>query len=291
MTDRGRAWALFALLGLAGCAGQPYVDGPPAAGSAPSSQLPPDPIPQAEERSRYGNGPIYEVYGQRYRVMDSSYGYEAQGIASWYGQKFHGRLTASREPYDMHAMTAAHRSLPLPTYVEVRNLANDKTVIVRVNDRGPFVDNRIIDLSYSAARRLDMVKNGTTRVEIRAISFDEPPRIASAIVPSASVTRPSTGIRGAGPRATVAKAAPEPQTARPRMYVQVGAFGDPGNAARRHRMLTDNGIDRAFVHQDADRTPPLYRVRIGPLDDVDHYDRMVEALSAMGIADTHLVTE
>ncbi|SVD43975.1 uncharacterized protein METZ01_LOCUS396829, partial [marine metagenome] len=91
------------------------------------------------------------VLGKTYRVLDTSYGYQERGVASWYGTKFHGRITSSGEPYDMYAMTAAHKSLPLPTYVRVRNLKNNRSIIVRVNDRGPFVDNRLIDLSYSAA--------------------------------------------------------------------------------------------------------------------------------------------
>ena len=102
--------------------------------------------------------------------MASSHGYQERGVASWYGKKFHGRMTSSQEPYDMYAMTAAHKSLPLPTYVQVRNLKNNKTVVVRVNDRGPFVHNRLIDLSYSAALKLDMFRDGTSLVEVTAIS-------------------------------------------------------------------------------------------------------------------------
>ena len=130
--------------------------------------------PRPEARSRYGNGPVYEVLGKRYTVMPSSSGYQERGVASWYGKKFHGNLTSNREPYDMYAMTAAHKTLPLPTYVRVRNLRNDKSIIVRVNDRGPFVHNRIIDLSYAAAMKLDMIKDGTSLVEVTAISFDQP---------------------------------------------------------------------------------------------------------------------
>ncbi len=111
-----------------------------------------------------GGRDSYVVFGRRYFIMDSASGFVEKGIASWYGRKFHGRATASGEIYDMHAMTAAHKSLPLPTWVRVRNLDNGKSIVVKVNDRGPFVDDRIIDLSYEAAKRLDMIGPGTARV-------------------------------------------------------------------------------------------------------------------------------
>ena len=123
--------------------------------------------PQAEDAN--GNPEFYEVFGKRYKVRESSNGYRERGIASWYGRPFHGRPTSSGEMYDMEEMTAAHTSLPLPTWVEVTNLSNGKTVVVKVNDRGPFVANRLIDLSYAAAKALDIVRNGTARVEIRAL--------------------------------------------------------------------------------------------------------------------------
>jgi len=129
----------------------------------------PDAVPVQEERSRYGNPTEYEVMGRTYRVMGTSSGYEAEGMASWYGPDFQGRRTSSGEPYDMYAMTAAHPTLPLPTYVEVTNVENGRTVVVRVNDRGPFHPDRIIDLSYVAAWKLGMVGHGTARVRVRAL--------------------------------------------------------------------------------------------------------------------------
>jgi rare lipoprotein A len=129
----------------------------------------PDAVPVQEERSRYGNPPEYEVLGRTYRVLATSRGYEAEGMASWYGPDFQGRRTSSGDPYDMYAMTAAHTSLPLPTYVEVTNLENGRRVVVRVNDRGPFHADRIIDLSYVAAWKLGMVGRGTARVRVRAL--------------------------------------------------------------------------------------------------------------------------
>ena len=268
-------FALAALIAglslLAACAApRPAADSAPRTGAP--SRLPGDAVPRPEPKSRYGNGPTYEVWGQSYRVMDSSYGYRERGVASWYGKKFHGRKTSSQETYDMYAMTAAHKSLPLPTYVEVRNLKNNRTVVVRVNDRGPFVHNRLIDLSYSAALKLDMVRDGTSLVEVTAISFDNPPPAARR-APTTARTAPSTSKDG--------------ET----IFVQVGAFGDPTNARRRYRMLRESGIDSAFVHEDESASPTLYRVRIGPIANVVQYDSIVADLQRLGITETHLVTE
>ncbi len=267
-------WSLVLILLITGCA----KDGPPRTGAIIPRDLPPDPVPRKEARSRYGNGPIYEVLGYNYRVMDTSYGYQERGVASWYGKKFHGRLTSNQERYDMHAMTAAHRSLPLPTYVRVKNLRNNKSVVVRINDRGPFVHNRIIDLSYSAARKLDMIKTGTSLVEVTAISFDEPPK------------RPTVA---SGP-VTNEPAKPEsstPTSKESTIYVQVGAFGDAENARRRFALLRSGGIGDAFVLEDNSTSPALYRIRIGPIVDVLQYDKLVAQLQNLGISETHLVTE
>jgi rare lipoprotein A len=264
--------------------------------------LPDDAAPRKEPRSRYGNPPAYEVYGVRYKVMPTSYGYQERGVASWYGKKFHGRATSSQEPYDMYAMTAAHKTLPLPTYVEVRNLRNNKTVIVRVNDRGPFVDNRIIDLSYSAARKLDLIKDGTGLVEITAISFDDVPETERTLRAAEQVDSPSydTGVAEPGPEKppvaepSVAEpavaAASAPQSRDAKIFVQVGAFGNPDNARRRYTELRDSGVSKAFVVEDASRTPVLYRVRIGPIKDVDQYDALVAHLHSLGITESHLIT-
>lgn len=277
-----RTYRLFSitLLGLllSACAGRPASDGPPRSTSTAAGSLPPDATPREEPRSRYGNPQFYEVYGVRYEVMRSSYGYQERGVASWYGEKFHGRATSSQEPYDMYAMTAAHKTLPLPTYVEVRNLRNNKTVVVRVNDRGPFVDNRIIDLSYSAAKKLDLIRDGTGLVEVTAISYDERPE-----------ARTMQAETSPGSPAPAAQAAPPEQEAK--IFVQVGAFGDPDNARRRIKQLRENGVTKTFVLEDTSRTPALYRVRIGPIRDVEQYDAIVAHLRSMGIADSHLVTE
>jgi rare lipoprotein A len=275
---RSPATALLLLLllaSLAACGSNKAKDGPPRSGSVSIPELPGDAIPRPEPRSRYGNGPVYEVFGQRYTVLNSSAGYKERGVASWYGNKFHGKLTSNQEVYDMHAMTAAHKSLPLPSYVRVRNLRNNKSVVVRVNDRGPFVDNRIIDLSYSAARKLDMIKDGTSLVEVEAISFDKP--AGDRVVRQTTPRQP--------PAAT-------PQTpVSNEIYVQVGAFGSRENAQRRLGALRSSGIGNSFILEDTSGNPILYRVRIGPIKGVVEYDILVEELENRGINDPYLVTE
>src|ERR1035438_842099 len=148
----------------------------PAAPAAPPSQslAVPDAVPRFEPRSQYGNPPFYDVFGKRYYVLPSSADYVEIGVASWYGPGFHEIRTSTREPYDMYGMTAAHKTLPLPAYVRVTNLLNGRSVVVRVNDRGPFVGNRIIDLSYTAAAKLDMLRNGTAMVEVRSVGPTTP---------------------------------------------------------------------------------------------------------------------
>ncbi len=267
-------WSFVLILVLAGCA----KDGPPRTGSLFPRDLPPDPVPRKEARSRYGNGPVYEVLGQNYRVMNSSYGYQETGVASWYGKKFHGRMTSNQEPYDMYAMTAAHKSLPLPTYVRVKNLRNNKSIIVRVNDRGPFVHNRVIDLSYSAAIKLDMIKTGTSLVEVTAISFDEPPERPDVASAPARKEPPQPETSAAATKESI-------------VYVQVGAFGDAENARRRFALLRSGGISDAFVLEDLSTSPALYRIRIGPIADVIQYDNLVSHLQDLGISETHLVTD
>jgi len=227
----------------------------------------PDAVPRIEQRSKYGNPDSYVVFGKRYHVMKDGNGYRENGIASWYGKKFHGRRTSSGETYDMYAMTAAHRTLPLPTYVEVINLENGRNVIVRVNDRGPFHDNRIIDLSYTAAVKLGIVANGTGLVEVRAID----PRDFPAGKPRA---RPVS--TGGGPGG---------------FYIQVGAFSRLVNAEQLQEKLGVLGDQLVRISQIVAGDRVLYRVRIGPLLDVDNADRIVARLAALGINDHQIVVD
>ena len=126
-------------------------------------------IPIVEKYSKYGNPKSYKVFGKKYYTKKTHVGYSEKGIASWYGKKFHGRLTSTRETYDMYKLTAAHKSLPIPCYAKVTNLRNNKSIVVRINDRGPFKKGRIIDLSYAAAKKLGIVSKGIARVHVEAI--------------------------------------------------------------------------------------------------------------------------
>ena len=146
-------------------------DGAPREVPADLANLP-DPVPRHEPPSRYGNPANYTVAGRTYFVMKTAAGYAETGLASWYGTKFHGQRTSSGEPYDMLALTAAHKTLPIPTYAQVVNLDNGRKTIVRINDRGPFHDDRIIDLSYAAAVKLGYHGAGTARVRVEAINFE-----------------------------------------------------------------------------------------------------------------------
>jgi rare lipoprotein A len=258
---RGLLWITCALL-LVSCSASRW-DGEPTrhyGNKDVSKELP---------RSKYGNPPFYEVFGVRYKVMDSSLGYKENGVASWYGTKFHGRKTSSGERYDMYSMTAAHKSLPLPTMVRVTNLTNGKSVIVKVNDRGPFVDKRIIDMSYAAAIELEMDGPGTAMVEVEALTAtkaktSEP---LPTPVPDASAS-PASG-----------------------MYVQVGAFGESANADKLAQKLSNEGITKVSVHKENNGQPVLYRVRIGPLRTVTEYDHIVRQVEELAIAETQLVID
>jgi rare lipoprotein A len=189
--------------------------------------------------------------------MQSAAGYEERGVASWYGPGFHEASTSSGEQYDMYSMTAAHKTLPLPTYVQVTNLSNGRSIVVRVNDRGPFKSGRIIDLSYAAATKLDMVREGTAFVEVKALL---PGESVAPVVPAATTS----------------------------MYVQAGAFSDAANADRLSMQLRSRGFSNVFIREDAVNGRSLFRVRIGPVANVDDFDRVVASLKSLGIDNAHL---
>ena len=225
--------------------------------------------PKVEARSRGGNFTPYTVLGKTYRVMKTAKGYKERGGASWYGTKFHGRLTSNGERYNMYEMTAAHKSLPIPTYVTVKNLDNGREIIVRVNDRGPFHEGRIIDLSYAAASKIGMLKKGTARVEVKAIDPREwrkskrtrkKAKVAAAKASAAALVAPvavaSTLDNSAGANTAVIK----------REYLQVAAFKNLEAAQKLQNQLLDtlqalNEAANVVIHpSDQD----VYRVRIGP---------------------------
>lgn len=297
---------------LAGCSGTPERDPRPLGDAAYDSYPEPDDIPQDlalipepeprdEAPSRYGNPPEYEVFGQRYRTLRTSDGFEEEGVASWYGTKFHGRRTSSSEPYDMYAMTAAHKSLPLPSYVEVTNLDNQKQVVVRVNDRGPFVDGRIIDLSYAAAHRIDMTDAGVARVRIRAVGpgDTELKRIAAAEpLPAPGSPDGAEAVPASG---SEADAAVEPMAeardvngtlSDERRFVQVGAFAERYSAEQVRDDLRALGFEAVRISSvERDNGSDLHRVRIGPLPDGDAVRAITDRLQGAAHVDYRVVRD
>lgn len=264
---RGVLLAVVSLL-LISCSSVPEKDAAPS--SVPDISQIPDAVPRVEPRSKYGNPARYEVFGKSYYPMASAEGYREKGIASWYGTKFHGRRTSSGEIYDMYAMTAAHKTLPLPSYVEVTNLENGRKVIVRVNDRGPFHDNRLIDLSYSAATKLGIVAKGTGLVEVRAIT---PGKARQTVV---ALEREKQPIQ---------------QTGSAVMYLQVGAFSTLSRAEQVKRRLQQDIVDNISIVPVKRLRGTLYRVRIGPLASVADGDSLAARLVGLGFQDSHIVID
>jgi len=244
-----------AMLTAVACAGAPRRPAVPAPDTGDAAAV------REEPRSRLGNPPFYDVDGQRYVVLASATGHVERGVASWYGPDFHGSRTATGEIYDMHAMTGAHPTLPLPTWVQVTNLQNGRSVDVRLNDRGPFRRNRIIDLSRAAAERLDMIRDGTAMVEVRSLS-------------------------ASGPDA--AAAAPAPVH---RYFAQAGAFADEDNALRLAARLRDAGIEAVTIAQVRIEGRRLYRVYAGPVGSVTEFDALIERLRQAGIESARLALE
>ena len=261
-------------------------DGPPSY-YVDASKIP-DAIPKAEAQSKYGNKQNYTVLGKRYYVMPTSKNYEEQGIASWYGTKFHAQRTSSGERYNMLAMTAAHKTLPLPTYVQVTNLTNGKKIIVKVNDRGPFEGNRLIDLSYVAAKKLGMLGHGTTYVDVKAI---DPLKYGRNTLDKPVYTRDfyltQNAVKTPAPHPTY-YASSHLGRHHPHLYLQVGAFKNKLLAEQQKRrliaMITSSPIKV---------TPPtdqkkLYRVQIGPIKDVATAQHITARLKAAGL-NTHTI--
>jgi len=251
-------------------------DGPdPSSNKNPNSVK--NAVPKWEPKSKYGNPRSYEVFGKRYYVLPSSEGYKQRGIASWYGKKFHGKRTSSGEAYDMYAMTAAHKSLPLPTYVKVTNLRNGKQVILKINDRGPFHDNRLIDLSYTAAHQLGIIAKGTGLVEVEAIN---PSRWqAQKNVPQASSKSPVK------PSKTI------PKNYSAQIFIQVGAFASSYNAQKLLSKLRTNYSKQTFISNKVVNGKHFSRVRMGPLDSVEQADRLAMQLLNSGYGATRIVVE
>jgi len=267
----------------------PDQDGPPTPDEIPQDIAnTPDAVPKAEPRSPYGNPDSYEVLGQRYEVLQNAHGFRERGYASWYGKKFHGKRTSSGEAYNMFSMTAAHKTLPIPAYARVTNITNGKSVIVKVNDRGPFHSDRIIDLSYAAAVKLDMLGHGSTLVDLEVIepgsTIAEAPSVPAPAPPtpptqqvgpiptpaSASSSAPAstaaaTPAAGTSPSSGAAKPADAGRsTAR---FLQAGVFHDPVNAATFRDYLTGLNVGPVSLKSESRSDRWVYRVLIGPFVD------------------------
>jgi rare lipoprotein A len=235
-----------AIVLLSACATPPRDSTPQKSASAP------DATPRHEPGRRAGNPSSYVVRGKRYHVHRSNDGHQERGIASWYGRKFHGRRTASGEVYNMYAMTAAHKSLRIPSYARVTNLENGRELVVRVNDRGPFSKKRILDLSFAAAKELGVLRRGTARVEIRALDSRK--------------REPKEPVQ-----AQAALSVPEVEN---KIYLQVGSFATRRNAERLARNLITSTAQPVEVHTNRVADKTLYRVRIGPLPNESDADRL-----------------
>jgi len=234
-----------------------HRDGPPSR-SVDVSRIP-DAIPKVEPLSRYGNLPRYRVNGVTYHVRSTSHNYQERGIASWYGTKFDAHTTSSGEIYNMLGMTAAHKTLPLPTYARVTNLHNHKSVVVKINDRGPFAPGRIIDLSYAAAKKLGMTGYGTAFVEVRAIDPSKKPEPLHLT-----------------PVFTARRDLPE------KIFVRVGTFQNRQFAERLKKRII-HLVESPVLITRPPRGKIFYRVEIGPLLSPVAVSRIRQRLKTAGI--------
>ena len=258
----------------------------------PSRQIDPsqirEVIPMIEPRTLAGNKSPYTVNGLTYRVMPSEEGYRERGFASWYGEKFHGHKTSNGEIYDMYQISAAHKTMPIPGFLRVTNLENERSIIVRVNDRGPFHSDRVIDLSYAAAYMLGFDNKGTAMVEVEAIV----PTLAGP------GTRPAGGaVATAAPvRATIAEGSTSSSAASngaQEQYLQVGAFSDLRAAEQLSAKLRDLTSRPVFIRsvESGAANQPLHRVRVGPIPDAAEAARIADTVVAADLGRPYTVRD
>jgi rare lipoprotein A len=304
------ALATLAALMLAACSSTPKKEAPtPAAAPSkppsvakpgyykddgPGESVPanldsiPDAVPRAEALHRFANRP-YTVFGREYVPATTLRPYRERGIASWYGRKFHGEKTSTGEVYDMYAMTAAHPTLPIPSYARVTGVASGRSVVVRVNDRGPFLHDRVIDLSYAAAHRIGIAQKGSGEVVVEAILPGEAVLVAAAPLPPLAVASSVPGASGVTTAPVAVVAAPDPipvQSAAGGFVVQLGAFGSFPNAQNFVEHV-QNQIGTAQVEPKIRQVGGLFRVYVGPYADRDEARRAAERLkTAFGFATT-----
>lgn len=228
----------------------------------------PDAVPRYETRTRAGNKNPYTVLGKTYHLIADESSYRERGLASWYGKKFNGHNTSNGERYDMYAMTGAHKTLPIPSYVRVTNLDNGKSVVVRINDRGPFHQGRIVDLSYAAAQRIGIHKTGTGRVEVEiAVPGDAAP------IPRRADTSAPRQIESALPAGT---------------FLQVGAFGHK-DAAQQFAASIGTKLTYPVAINSATQPKQIHRVRVGPFKDAKSLQDARDQLAKIKIFEAHVV--
>jgi rare lipoprotein A len=227
-----------------------------------------DATPVAEPMNSRANEP-YTVYGREYVPYRAGIEYRRQGTISWYGRKFHGQRTWSGEVYDMYAMTGAHPTLPIPSYVRITNLENKRVVVVRINDRGPFLSGRVMDVSYAAAYRLGFQQSGTATVEVESLLPPEPQPQVAVVSPASPAVKPKSGARKPPP---LAVAKPEPaeteaqlalSTDAPGIFLQLGAFSAPANAESFRNKVQPQLAEEKLAAQIVEREK-LFRVQLGP---------------------------
>ena len=216
----------------------------------------------------------YREKGRKYKVLTSSRGYKKRGIASWYGPNFNGQATACGEIYDMFDFTAAHKTLPMPSYLRVKNLSNGQSVVVKVNDRGPFVSNRIIDLSYAAAKEINMLEEGTAFVELVNITQSEAARTMNYRNKSKMSKERIARIVKFNSN---------------KIYLQIGAFKEKNNALKMQQRISSEGIKNVYIKKSRMKRQVLYRVHIGPIKTIDRYDQIANLLASLSL-DMNLVT-
>lgn len=245
----------------------------------------PDAVPRYENRTIAGNKNPYTVLGKTYYLMEDERSYKERGKASWYGYKFNGERTSNGELYDMFAMTGAHKTLPIPSYVRVTNLDNRKSVVVRINDRGPFHDGRIIDLSYAAAQRLGITRLGTGNVEVEIVVPEGDPRpplrsrkaeLASSVKESGVISKADAGVSAQDDKL------PEGT------YLQIGAFSIESSAKDFARNLRKE-LRFPVVVSASKTAQRLFRVRVGPFKDTQSIELARDQLQKVGILESHIV--
>lgn len=283
---------LAALLLLAACSQQEVKD------SGPSRPLDfsglENAVPKKDRRTRAGNKSPYEIFGKTYVVLSDSIGFRQQGDASWYGKKFHGRNTSNGEVYDMYAMTAAHKTLPIPSYVRVTNHNNGRSIVVRVNDRGPFHGGRIIDLSYAAASKLGFAEQGTAPVSIEAIDTGNEPLTHAGVKfvsPVTDVASSAVGSAVAPVTASVGATTASRNTSnvgsRGESFLQVAAFSQRRSAEQLLARLRES----ISVPMRVNQAKGLYRVHIGPLAQVNDIDLVKQTLQSLRLGVGFIVND